>query len=317
MSASVEVLYIAGCGRSGSTLLDNILGQLEGCFSGGELWHIWRRGLIENRRCSDGPAFREHPFWREVFAHGFGGMEAVSAEESDALARWARSLLVSRRYPQLALGRMPDVHTGLSAYRAALARLYGAIAAVSGARLLVDSSKSPVYAACLGSLPGVRLRVLQLVRDPRAVAHSWARHREQPDKGGMMDRHGTLWSALQWRLANAGARTLGRSGDIPHLTLRYEDFVRAPRAELRALLDWLGHDGAGFPFSGDERFLLRPGCAFAGNPGRFRTGLQTLSPDEEWRSAMPVGRRLLLEALTAPELRRYGYAAAVPAGKPA
>ena len=84
-----------------------------------------------------------------------------------------------------------------------------------------------------------------------------------------------------------------------------------------ALLDWLGHDGAGFPFSGDERFLLRPGCAFAGNPGRFRTGLQTLSPDEEWRSAMPAGRRLLLEALTAPELRRYGYAAAVPVGKPA
>jgi hypothetical protein len=183
----LEVLYIAGCGRSGSTLLDNILGQLEGCFSGGELWHIWRRGLIENRRCSDGPAFREHPFWREVFARGFGGMEAISDEESEALARWARSLLVSGRYPQLALGRMPDVSTGLEAYRAALARLYGAIAAVSGARLLVDSSKSPVYAACLGSVPGVRLRVLpRRQQPPRRIE---VEHRRGPPLGRQHEQH--------------------------------------------------------------------------------------------------------------------------------
>ena len=172
MNASVEVLYIAGCGRSGSTLLDNILGQLEGCFSGGELWHIWRRGLIENRRCSDGPAFREHPFWREVFAHGFGGMEAVSAEESDALARWARSLLVSRRYPQLALGRMPDVHTGLLAYRAALARLYGAIAAVSGG------------AAAGGFLEIARLRGLP--RQPAGRAPAGAAARARSARGGAL-----------------------------------------------------------------------------------------------------------------------------------
>jgi len=32
-----KVLYIAGWGRSGSTILDNVLGQLDGCFSTGEL----------------------------------------------------------------------------------------------------------------------------------------------------------------------------------------------------------------------------------------------------------------------------------------
>ena len=33
----VKVLYVAGLGRSGSTILANTLGQVEGFFSGGEL----------------------------------------------------------------------------------------------------------------------------------------------------------------------------------------------------------------------------------------------------------------------------------------
>lgn len=50
MTAEVKVLYIAGWGRSGSTILDNVLGQVEGFFSGGELSYLWERGLSENRR---------------------------------------------------------------------------------------------------------------------------------------------------------------------------------------------------------------------------------------------------------------------------
>jgi len=42
--ASVEptarVLYIAGWGRSGSTILDNVLGQVDGFFSAGELMFL-------------------------------------------------------------------------------------------------------------------------------------------------------------------------------------------------------------------------------------------------------------------------------------
>lgn len=40
---SVKVLYVIGWGRSGSTILDNVLGQLDGCFSTGELHYFWER----------------------------------------------------------------------------------------------------------------------------------------------------------------------------------------------------------------------------------------------------------------------------------
>lgn len=59
------------------------------------------------------------------------------------------------------------------------ARLYAAAAEVTGARLLIDSSKRPSDAALLRLLPDVEPFYLQLVRDPRAVAFSWQRRKRQ------------------------------------------------------------------------------------------------------------------------------------------
>lgn len=299
----VRVVYIAGCGRSGSTLLDNILGQLEGCFSCGELWHVWRRGWIENRLCSDGLAFREHPFWREVFARAFGGMDALPRDS--LLAQEARALDVRTRYPALACGRAPRGVDPDRAYPRALAALYRAIRDVSGARVLVDSSKYPVYGALLGGLPGVSLRVLHLVRDPRAVAHSWQRRRHQPDKGAPMDRHGLPWSALQWGLANAAAETL--RGAHPYQLLRYEDLVATPRARLQPVVDWLELGPVTLPLHDEHAVRLRPNHAFSGNPGRFTDGVVALVADEEWRDRLAAWRRLALETLLHRSMVRYGY----------
>jgi len=48
------VLFIGGLGRSGSTLLDRMLGRLDDVWSVGELVHLWERGLSQNNRCGCG-----------------------------------------------------------------------------------------------------------------------------------------------------------------------------------------------------------------------------------------------------------------------
>jgi hypothetical protein len=58
LDAAVRVLYIGGWGRSGSTLLDLILGQAPGVFSAGEVREIWQSGLVENRPCGCERPFR-------------------------------------------------------------------------------------------------------------------------------------------------------------------------------------------------------------------------------------------------------------------
>ncbi|MFT5362413.1 MAG: hypothetical protein ACI9VX_000030, partial [Dinoroseobacter sp.] len=62
------VLFIAGMGRSGSTLLGDVLDTFDGVTAVGELHHIWGRGADENWRCGDGPLFWDHPGWQRVVA---------------------------------------------------------------------------------------------------------------------------------------------------------------------------------------------------------------------------------------------------------
>src|SRR5580704_12095604 len=65
---STVVLYIAGTGRSGSTLLANILGEVDGVFAAGEVRYLWQRGLTERRLCGCGVPVRECPVWSRVLA---------------------------------------------------------------------------------------------------------------------------------------------------------------------------------------------------------------------------------------------------------
>ena len=50
----VKVLFLAGKGRSGGTLLASLLGQLPGFFNIGELNRLWDWGLVSNYRCGCG-----------------------------------------------------------------------------------------------------------------------------------------------------------------------------------------------------------------------------------------------------------------------
>ena len=65
---TVDVVYIAGDGRSGSTLLSRLLNQLPGWLALGEVRYFWERGLQQNRACECGHPFGECPLWREVVA---------------------------------------------------------------------------------------------------------------------------------------------------------------------------------------------------------------------------------------------------------
>src|ERR1700722_7728096 len=68
------VVYLAGTGRSGSTVLANILGEVDGVFAAGELRYLWQRGLKEGRLCGCGLPVRESPVWSRVLAMA-GGLD--------------------------------------------------------------------------------------------------------------------------------------------------------------------------------------------------------------------------------------------------
>lgn len=304
----VKVLYIAGAGRSGSTVLDRVLGRVEGFLSVGELRYVWSRGLTEDRLCGCGLRFRACPFWHDVLDQAFGGAEKARPEEALAVERRIGRV---RHLPALVLdaARGKEAGPGLGAYPERLGRLYQALRRVSGCRVIVDSSKLPSYGRLLACLPAVDLHVVHLVRDPRATAHSWTRAKEQPDRGswGLMERRSPLKTALLWDVWNGAALALFRRPPDRYLRLRYEDFVARPEEACGRVLEMVGHRGDGPPFLEGHRIVLEPNHSVAGNPDRLRSGVVSIQADVEWLDALPAPSRAAVTALTAPLLRGFGY----------
>lgn len=61
-----KILYIGGWGRSGSTILGNILGARENSVFVGETRYLWDRGLLENKRCGCKARLNQCEFWTSV-----------------------------------------------------------------------------------------------------------------------------------------------------------------------------------------------------------------------------------------------------------
>ena len=75
----MKVLFIAGWGRSGSTLLADLLGNCKDFFCIGE-FRLWARRYRENYLCGCGSAFRECHVWGKIFDEAFGKRSAVDID---------------------------------------------------------------------------------------------------------------------------------------------------------------------------------------------------------------------------------------------
>ena len=307
--AAIPVLFIGGSGRSGTTLLERLLGQVPGVTAAGELVHLWQRGVLDDELCGCGQAFSACPFWTEVGKRGYGGWDRLNTDWVIS-TRWAVDR--TRRVPSLAAPwlALPGYRRRMRAWARHLRQLYAAIAEAGSdrpARLVVDSSKHLSYAALLRHV-GVDLRVVLVIRDPRAVAFSWAKVAVRPevaDSQEYMPRFGVLKSSAIWVVNTVGYGLL-RLLRVPVQVVRYEDLVADPATQLAALLSFAGL-GVAAPMIVDGVVCLEPDHTAAGNPMRFRTGDLTLRLDTEWQTAMPRTRRLVATALTWPWLLRFGY----------
>jgi hypothetical protein len=305
-SGSTRVLYIGSWGRSGSTLLDLLLGQLPGFVSVGELRYLWERGLAERQLCGCGSPVPDCPFWNAVLEETFGGTGLVYSGE--VLALWKRVDGLGRLPRLLAPKRESAYYEDLRGLREVLGRLYRAVATVSGASTVVDSSKYASYGLLLSGVPGLELRLLHLVRDSRAVAYSWRRRQVMPEvttERRYMPLKRPWRSAVFWELENLGLELLRRSAGRSAL-LRYEDLTSDPRRCLSEALATVGVE-ADLDFLQRRVVHLGPNHTVAGNPLRFRRGEVTIEPDLEWRRRLGGGSRWVVTALTWPLLVRYGF----------
>lgn len=292
-----KLILIVGASRSGSTLLDRLVGAIPGCESLGEIHQVWQRGFIENHKCGCGAQFQECPFWHQVKSEMTVSLDAAEtrALQQEVVSNW-NIVGLSRRLKA-------------AAYVAILERLYLTIARVSGSSVLVDSSKRPAHANLLLRHSELDVNVLHLVRDSRAMAFSCQRIRRKSDSAdnqALMARLTPGQAGRAWLMSNLMSEAVGRRSSS-YSRIRYEDLVSRPGTELLKALPAIQLSSSDLDFIADGRATLPQAHTVSGNPMRMTSGDVRIVPDEEWRQLMNGSERARVSGITWPLLLRYHY----------
>ena len=304
----IPVVFIGSIPRSGSTIVSDLLNEHPHVVNIGELVHLWERGVIENNLCGCGRAFAECEFWGKVGEVAFGGWSHVSGERMRALQLRADR---TRHIPALMLPNITrGFGTSIVQYGAVVSRILRAVREVSGASVIVDTSKHVSTALLLRQLPDVDLRIVHLVRDPRGVAHSWSKSVKRPEVTQAEREMARLHPArigLRWMWFNWAFSNMDRLG-VPVSTIRYEDFVADPHGALDHLFDFAGVDPISRElFEVSAPLVLGEGHSVAGNPRRLERAPVAIRGDDEWLTQFDPRLRALVGRVTAPMMGRYRY----------
>lgn len=303
--SKVRVVYIMGVGRSGSTVLDAIIGSHPSVCSVGELSHVVRNGW-EREYCACGERADVCTFWVEVRREW--GRRIAPADITDYLPLQETFESFSS-WPRLVLERMWPSRR-FRHYARLSASLFEAITAVSGRPTVVDSSKAPMRAYALALTGVLDLRMVHLVRDARAVA--WSMLNPQPkDDRAVVRKQAKPWpvavTAVIWVIVHVQAFRAARRITGQHtVTVRYEELVTDPKAVLARIGDIAGIDLGHVAAAVSGGAPVAIGHSTAGNRLRMRRSFE-LRPNMEWMARLPRRAERLVWTIAGPLMRHLGY----------
>lgn len=303
-SATPDLAYILAVSFSGSTLLAMLLGSQPEAITVGEMRALTHSDP-ETYLCSCGEHIKKCSFWREVSSRmarkGIPNFDITQAQLSvhDVDNSYLRRLLKPLpRGPLLetarstALALSPGWKSHLRNVHRRNGVLVDVLREITGTKLVVDSSKIATHLKFLLKSHDLKIKVIWLVRDGRAVANS-------------MLRHGTRTmeeAAISWRRNNEGAeRVLAGLQPSQWLHVVYEELCRKPEQTLREICRFLDLDARQvvLDFRSRQQHVL-------GNDMRLKSS-SDIRLDERWRSDLTQEHLAIFEKIAGDLNRKYGY----------
>jgi hypothetical protein len=301
--SDATIVYLIGHGFSGSTLLTMLLNAHPGIATVGELGISgYRPSDRRDFRCSCQALIGDCAFWRRVSTEMARCGHTFDIAGTGLLFRYSndladRLLAAHTRGPMLevarsaALALCPAARRNRDAFLSRYDAFVQVVTAIKGCAVFLDASKRPERALHLRRLNGYRIKIVEVVRDGRAVANSCVKNLGVPAEHG----------ARSWMhdcQATARTRRYFRPGDW--LTVRYEDLCADVPGTLARVFDFIGvaaHDVSGFRDC--EHHII-------GNRMRLERGSE-IRLDESWRSQLPSDTLARVSRVVARLNAAYGY----------
>ena len=299
-----KIAYITCVNRSGSTLVETLLGNHSRIQSVGELRNL-RAYFNENRKyfypvyplkCSCGKQVKDCSFWKDLTRELGEPLDRIELNFSFALGRQlnGKADKVRRKFEKMFFDDHPRwfanpiIQSLLGYFTIAenCFRFYEAVAKVQKCAVVVDSSKLPHRFSALYRYNPGKVRIIVLYRNPLAVAHSMMRRGISSEEAAR--QWVTMHQNLQHSLKHVSA---GHA-----ITVRYEELCEDPPKELRRICQFLNlaYEPNIPTLQNLERHSVGGSPSLFDNPGRpvkdEREYLYKLKPDERSVISSIVGK---------------------------
>lgn len=319
------LVYIAGSGHSGSTLLDLILGGHDRIAALGEIHRLYVSANKDTpaHRCVCGEPVRGCSFWSRVDEEIRQMLGVEQPEILSTLVTTDPAYLQSKRETEiwpyefrhssafnLNLNRLAMVAGSRTLWRLLAAAssnvrlhrtailnsllIFEAVRRAWDKPIIVDSTKNPARQKGLFLEARERFVVLRVIRDGRAVCYSRMRRENLP-----MEKCARIWKAENTKQKVAQLTMPKRL----IFSVRYEELCRNPEAEVARILAILGLPND--PYLLDFRAGGRH--SVGGNPMRFRNSEREIRLDEKWKTGLSREDLQEFEAIAGRLNRRLGY----------
>lgn len=238
---------------------------------------------------------------------GIVGFDITNAGTSifEGESRYVRRLLdplqrgmIFEGFRELALRLSPSWPVHLRTIQTRNAALVAVLQELTGAKLVIDSSKAVLQLSYLLKGRGLEIKVIRLIRDGRAVALSLIGH-------GMKraTRQETIATAArEWLRSNEAAECLlRRLPSTQWMEVKYETLCARPKATLERLCAFLGLDTAAVT----SDFRAKP-QHIIGNSMRLNSTAE-IRLDERWRTELSQDDLRAFDTVAGDLNRKYGY----------
>jgi len=275
----IPIIYIIGAGRSGSTLLDLIMGSHSQITGVGELSNWFFRKKEQSRMtCTCGKNILNCDFWQKVFKNIPQDLKILDSKlkiNQDKI-----NFLFNRKKYFFAGNR--EIKFDLKKYLELNYQIYRNILDFSGKKFVLDSSKEMDRAEVLVLDNRFEMVFVHLVRDGRGTTYSYKR------------KHGGIISPMMlWVQNNLKAEIFKRRYPGKTIFLSYEDFCKNPREAIEKILKKvnLSFEPQMMNYRSEVHHQVD------GNPLRIRDDHQEIREDLAWKKELPLLDKIIFNIL--------------------
>ena len=313
-SEPINLIFIASIGRSGSTLLESMLGAHSQVETTGEV-QIWPHEIMEGGvlPVGSGLMIDECPFWIEMKKRLDPLKQPFPQIHHFREKHYAgRTLRLDRMGDFRNQPLPPETHAMMMQYARNNFELFTVFADVveemSGKRptWLVDASKDAYRLLWLLQSGLFNIKVIQLVKSPRGFVYSVTKQfldRTVPNHNIKRLYFGARQS-LAWSIQNELFYRVAEKhlDDSTYSLIKYETLASDPYGTFKHVCNLVGVE-----YEKEAVDYFRDGSPYsmAGNPMRHKSGGIVL--DEKWKALLPNSSKRVARLITSFNRRRFGY----------